>query len=69
MTSVSTARRNLKKAQAAYAIADAIAASLPTEGFNSDKAMTPALEARGRSQRAAWKAEDALAAAKLAAKK
>lgn len=69
MTSVSTARRNLKKAQAAYATADAHAASLPTEGFNADKAMTPALEARGRAQRAVWKAEESLAAAKLAAKK
>ena len=69
MTSVSTARRNLKKSKAAYAAADAHAGSLPTEGFNSDKAMTPALEARGRAQRAVWKAEESLAAAKLAAKK
>ena len=65
---ISTARRNLKKAQAAYAIADAHAASLPTEGFNADKAMTPALEARGRAQRLVWRSEAALAAAKLAAK-
>lgn len=68
MTSVSTARRNLKKAQAAYAAADAHAASLPTEGFNADKAMTPALESRGRAQRALWRAEEALDSAKLAAR-
>ena len=59
-TTVSTARRKLATARRIYAEADAHAASLPTDGFNADAAMTPALEARGRAQRAVWKAEEDL---------
>ena len=53
-------------ARKAYADADAFAGSLPTEGFNADKAMTPALEKRGRAQRVVWKAEAELKAAEAA---
>lgn len=60
---VSAARRKLAAARRIYAEADAHAGSLPTDGFNADAAMTPALEARGRAQRAVWKAEEALKAA------
>lgn len=60
---VSAARRKLAVARRIYAEADAHAGSLPADGFNADAAMTPALEARGRAQRAVWKAEDALKAA------
>lgn len=60
---VSTARRKLAAALRIYAEADAHARSLPTEGFNADLAMTPALKARGRAQRAVWKAEEDLKAA------
>jgi hypothetical protein len=62
-TAVSKAQRKLALARKRYAEADAFAASLPTEGFNADKAMTPALEKRGIAQRALWKAEDELKAA------
>jgi len=62
-TTVSTARRKLAIARRIYAEADAHAGSLPTEGFNADAAITPALEARGRAQRAVWKAEENLKAA------
>lgn len=57
---VSTARQRLAAARRIYAEADAHAASLPTEGFNADKALTPAIEARGRAQRAVWRAEEDL---------
>lgn len=64
---VSAARRKLSLARRIYAEADAHAGSLRTEGFNADAAMTPALEARGRAQRAVWKAEEDLKAALAAA--
>ena len=60
---VSTAQRKLTLARKRYAEADAFAGSLQTEGFNADKAMTPALEKRGIAQRALWKAEKELAEA------
>lgn len=60
---VSAAQRKLTLARKRYAEADAFAASLPKEGFNADKVLTPALERRGIAQRAAWKAEDELKAA------
>lgn len=56
---IKAAKLKLAAARRVYAEADAHAASLPTEGFNADAAMTPALEARGRAQRAVWKAEEA----------
>ena len=59
--SVSTARRNLKKAQDAYAAADKDA----QDAIDRRVDTTPSLEARGRAQRALWKAEEALEAAKL----
>lgn len=64
---VSTARRKLAAARRIYAEADAHAGNLPTEGFNADAAITPALEARGRAQRAVWKAEEDLKSALAAA--
>ena len=57
---VTQAKRRLAIARRIYAEADAHAARLPTSGSNADLAMTPALEARGRAQRAVWKAEEAL---------
>jgi len=61
-TTPTAARRALACAKKAFADADSHAAALPTSGFNYDHAMTPALESRGRAQRALWKAEDRLAA-------
>ena len=65
MTSVSTARRNLKKAQADYAAVDAAA----QRDIDLKLDTTANLAARGRADRAVRKATEALKDAKLAAKK
>jgi len=64
--SISTARRRLGAAQLDYANADRHARSLPTEGFNCHLALTPALEAFGRTRRAVIYARDMLDAARAA---